>query len=319
VTGLDILAMLFVAGGIGLVAIALWQRDARRVVDLRQELELTYLDDAPKDAAEGSSLLARSGVIAERALAGTSLLGRLGEVVERSSWRVSPGELAVVSAVAGFGAFGLALLVGLPVFLAPLVGMIALGLPYLLCSSSVSKRTRAFEQQFPDILDLMSASLEAGAGVPQALELIVAEADDPAASEFSAVLATSRLGTPWVEALRAMAQRLGSRDVDWTVQAISVQQRTGGRLAEVLRIVATTMRAREEIRRELQALTAEGRLSAYVLGGLPIAFGLFLEVAQPAYARPLFTTFLGLVMVGGAVLLNAAAFVWMRKIIKIEV
>jgi tight adherence protein B len=304
--------------GLGASAYAMWARDQRRVHDLRELLELSYLDDGTDlDPKEASSLLARSGAIAERALEGTSLLTRLRTVVQRSDWTIKPGELValslalgVVGAILGFIATPI-----LGVILA-VVGLVG---PFAFVSRSVSTRTRRFEEQFPDILDLIAASLESGASVQQALELVVAEVDEPAASEFGRVLAATRLGSPLVDALEEMSARLDSRDLAWTVQAIIVQQRTGGRLAEVLRIVADVMRGREEVRRELKALTAEGKLSAYILSALPVVFAAFLAVVRPDYLHPLISTAVGIVMLVASAILLVGAYIAMLRIVKIEV
>ncbi len=184
---------------------------------------------------------------------------------------------------------------------------------------SVARRRTRFEDQLPDVLDLLAASLASGAGIAQALELVVAEADDPTATEFGRVLNATRLGATLVEGLEAMAERLDSRDLLYTVRAIAVQQQTGGRLAEVLRIVAEFMRARFELKRDLQALTAEGRISAYILGGLPFAIGGFLAFSSPLYLRPLYTTGAGLLMLAVAGVLMLVSFGMIRRIIRIEV
>ena len=158
------------------------------------------------------------------------------------------------------------------------------------------------------MLDLIAASLEAGGGISQALELVVAEADEPSATEFARVLAATRLGATLVDALRDMAERLDSRDLRYTVQAVAIQQRTGGRLAEVLRIVAEFMRGRAEVRREIRALTAEGRLSAYVLGGLPFAARRLHQPGQPRLPDPAVHQLAGLVLLGGTAVLMGIAF-----------
>ena len=312
------LAGLCVLAGLGAAAWAYWQRDQRQVHDLREILEVSYLDDGAKlTPQEASSLLARSGAMAERALEGTSILARLRTNVERSDWSVKPGELVALSVV--LAVVGTALgLVATPI-LSAVLGVAGLVGPYAAVARSVNKRTRKFEEQFPDILDLLAASLESGASIQQALELVVSEVDEPAATEFGRVLAATRFGDTLTDALTDMATRLESRDVTWTVQAIIVQQRTGGRLAEVLRIVSEVMRAREEIRRELSALTAEGRLSAYVLTALPVLFTAFLAVVRPDYLHPLISTFLGWFMLGVSGVLLVIAYFAMLRIVRIEV
>jgi tight adherence protein B len=191
--------------------------------------------------------------------------------------------------------------------------------PYGLVVRSVSKRKAAFEEQFPEVLDLIAASLESGSSVLRALELVVEEADEPTSSEFGRVLTATRMGTDLSEALAALSERLGSRDVDWTVQAITVQQRTGGRLADILRIVARTMRGRGEVLREISTLTVEGRLSAVILGALPFFIAFVMLVVNPSYLTPLFHQTIGLVMVSVAGALMLAGFAWMRRIVRVEV
>jgi tight adherence protein B len=313
-----IIAALLVAAGIAMCAVALARRARRRLTNLRQELELAYLDDGAVEPKDVSSLLARSGAYTERALQGTGILNRVAANIERSDYEVKPGELVLISLAAAVVSLALALAVGSPILGVVLV-VVSLLAPYTLVARSVHKRMRRFEAQFPDILDLVAASLESGASVAQAFELVVAEAQEPAASEFARVLAGTRMGESLIDSLDDLALRLGSRDVQWTVRAIGVQQRTGGRLAEVLRIVAGVMRSREEIRREIRALTAEGRLSAYVLTGLPIVFTAFLALVRPAYLEPLYTTALGVAMLCGGGLMLAISYVVMMRIVKIEV
>ena len=308
---------------VGILAAILSQhfRAKRRVTDLTALLESAYLEQAGTsefEPQEVQRLIARTGVLAERALGEIGFMGRLRRTVERSDWTISAGELVIVSFLLG----ALGVLVGFAVGSPPLAVLTAIaGLagPYVGIRRSISRRKARFESQFPDVLDLMAAGLESGSGISQALELVVAESEDPASDEFGRVLAATRLGTPLVDALTELAERIGSRDLTWTVQAINVASRTGGRLADILRIVAEFMRAREEVRRELRALTAEGRLSAYVLGALPFAVAGFLLIFNPDYLSPLYTTTIGLVMVGGTLTLMTVAFFVMSRIIKVEI
>lgn len=314
-----LLAALLVALGLGGAVVAYRQKEQRRVRDLRGVLDGYATSVGPVQQTDDlRAALARTGRLAERALSDTGLLSRVRAQLARSDWTLTPGEFLAVSA----GALLLGLLVGAvsgTLGLGLLAGLVGAATPYLLVSRSVSRRRAAFEDQLPDVLDLLSASLEAGAGIAAALELVVAEADEPAASEFGRVLATTRLGATLLDGLQEMSDRLDSRDLVYTVQAIAVQQRTGGRLAEVLRTVAEFMRARFELKRELSALTAEGRISAYLLGGLPFALALIISVISPGYLTPLFTTAPGLVMVAGTSVLMLISFGMMKKIITIEV
>jgi tight adherence protein B len=267
---------------------------------------------------EADSLLTRTGMVAERALAGTGLLTTVRSRLDRSDWTLSPGEFVAVSAGCGLFAASIGAVAGSPIATLLFGGLAGLA-PYALVTRSVNRRQRRFDDQFPDVLDLVAASLESGASVAAALELVVAEADDPTASEFARVLAATRLGTPLVEALQALAERLGSRDLTWTVQAIVVQNRTGGRLAEVLRVVAGFMRARQEVRQEVRTLTAEGKLSAYVLTALPIALLGFISLVRPAYVEPMYHSAVGVaLLIVGAVSI-VFSYAVMSRIVKIEV
>ena len=316
---IPLLAGLMIATGVIVAVVGNERAKRRRVQDLRAVLDLQSLAPArPEDAEETSSLLMRSGLLAERALGGASTFHRLASVLDRSDWTLAPGEFAVVSALTG----GLAGLVGF-VVAGFLVGCVAGGLglatPYLLVLRSVTRRRAAFDAQFPDVLDLVAASLESGASVSHAFQLVVDEADEPAAGEFGRVLTATRMGASLSEALEDAAVRIGSADLDWTVAAITVQQRTGGKLAEILRVVARTMRERDEVRRELKALTAEGRLSAFILGGLPFALAGFLLVTNPSYLSPLVHDPLGITFVLAASALMLVGFAWMRRIVRVEV
>jgi tight adherence protein B len=138
-------------------------------------------------------------------------------------------------------------------------------------------------------------------------------------SEINRVLSETEVGRPLLEALDAMARRIDIQDLDWTVEGIRIQSEVGGRLSEMLRTLATFMRAREEVRRELAALTAEGKLSAYVLGGLPILMLLFMSLAAKTYVRTLYVTTAGRFMLATAAVLMVGSALAMRKIIDVEI
>ena len=318
-----LLAATLAGCGLGMTLVAHGLRKGRKISNLKVLLDSAYLEELGKplvgaDRREVRRLVAHTTQVAERALADTKLLRSIRVKIERSEWKLSPGEfVSVTLGLAGAGVF-VGLLSGSIPLAVLLAGFATVG-PFLLVSRSVERRKRRFEEQLPDVLELIAASLEAGGGVPRALEMVVGEAEEPAAGEFARVLSATRLGTPLVEALGEMRERLGSRDLAWTVQAIIVQQRTGGRLADVLRVVASFMRSREEIRRDLQALTAEGRLSAYVLGALPFFLATVLLFVNPTYLNPLFTTPVGFALTGGAAVMMTVSFVLMKRIIKVEV
>ena len=319
-----LLAAMLAGCGLGVTLVAHGLRKGRKVSNLKALLDTAYLEELGKplggdvDRHDVRRIVSQTTQAAERALAGTRLLKSIRVKIERSDWKLSPGEFVSVTLLLAGGGITVGLLAGSIALAVLLAGFATVG-PFLLVSRSVERRKRRFEEQLPDVLELIAAGLEAGGGVPRALELVVGEADEPAAGEFARVLSATRLGTPLVGALEEMRERLGSRDLAWTVQAIIVQQRTGGRLADVLRVVASFMRSREEIRRDLRALTAEGRLSAYVLGALPFFLATVLLFVNPTYLNPLFTTPVGFAMTAGAAGMMAVSFMLMKKIVKVEV
>lgn len=316
-----LLAALLVAIGLFALVVAVRSRSGRKVRDLDAVLDAYSQRSGPVDPSHDADLrraLAQTGRLAEKALSGTSVVGKVRAQLARSDWTLSPGELINVSLAASVVGVIIGLVCSSPV-LAVLLGIVGAFGPYALVVRSVARRRARFDDQLPDILDLLAASLQSGAGVAAALELVVSEADEPAAGEFGRVLTATRVGESLVDALQVMADRLDSKDLLYTVQAITVQQRTGGRLAEVLAIVAEFMRGRFELRREIRALTAEGRMSAYLLGALPFAIAGFLAVNSPEYLEPLYQTGKGLVMLAGASVLMLIAFFSMSRIVKIEV
>lgn len=188
----------------------------------------------------------------------------------------------------------------------------------LIVSVRIGRRRAAFAEQLPDMLQILAGSLQSGFSLPQALDAVVREDTQPAAGEFSRALAETRLGGELEAALERVADRMDSTDLRWSVMAIRIQRAVGGNLVEVLRNTVGLMRERSALRRHVRALSAEGRLSAYVLIALPIALGAWLFFSRDSYMRPLYTTPLGLAMTIGAVALMVLGTVWMRNVIKVE-
>jgi tight adherence protein B len=176
-----------------------------------------------------------------------------------------------------------------------------------------------FDEALPEALDLLAGALEAGSSLAQAMELVAAEGQPPLSEELDRALADNRLGESLVDALEVSAVRVGSVDYAWTVRAIRVQQEFGASLADLMRTLAEFMRWRQELRREVRALTAEGRISAYVLIGLPFAVAGFFAIVNPEYLGLLVTTPLGWILTVGAAILMTVGTIWMTRVVKVEV
>jgi tight adherence protein B len=183
----------------------------------------------------------------------------------------------------------------------------------------ISRRRAKFADQLPDMLQFVAGSLRSGFSLGQGLDAAVREDTQPVAGEFSRALQESRIGVDLEDALDQVADRMESADLRWTVIAIRIQRETGGNLAEVLGNTVETMRERAHLRRHVRALSAEGRLSAYILVSLPIGIGGWLFLTRRSYVAVLYTTTPGTIMLALAVLMVVGGALWMRKMVKVEV
>ncbi|MEX2622508.1 MAG: type II secretion system F family protein [Acidimicrobiia bacterium] len=256
---------------------------------------------------------------AEEEVRRRGLLAGVNSALEQANIPLSAGEAVL-------GAVGLSAVVGLLVALFtrnPIFGLVSFVLLVLIVVGALNflggREKRRFENQLPDTLTLISTSLRAGYSLLQAVEAVASEAPNPTAREFGRAIAEARLGRPVVQALQGITTRSQSQDFDWAVMAIEIQREVGGNLAEVLQTVAETMRQRNRLKGEIRALTAEGRISAIVLGILPFAMAGFLWTTNPEYISTLFTTTFGFVAIGVGLLLMTAGIIWLRRIVNIEV
>ena len=244
---------------------------------------------------------------------------RLDAELEAAGVSLRSGEFVVASAIAAlvFGVLGAALL--RTWLLALVVAAIGGAFPTMLLRSALKKRADKLREQLPDVLTIMASSLRAGHSFLQSLDTVAKEISQPAAAEFQRVVAEVRLGRPVEDALESLAERVGSPDFRWAVIAVNVQREVGGNLAEILDTVADTLRERAMLRRQIKVLTAEGVLSAWVLGLLPFGIALYMYAVNPNYIGLLFETTYGIIMVIVAMTLLLAGILWMRKIVNIDV
>jgi Flp pilus assembly protein TadB len=299
--------------------------DERRGAPLARQLE-RYGPSAARPAAaaaaaDGDGKLARTAVgLMGQILSSRNAEPRLALRLDRAGINRQPAEWALLGVCVSIvlaAAFTLALgnvLVG--VLLGALAGWggMRLGLTF-----KIDRRRAAFDEQLPNVLQLIAGSLQTGMSLAQALDAVVREDAQPAAGEFARALAEARLGVQIDVALDGVASRVNSADLRWVIMAIRIQRETGGNLAEVLRNTVVTMRERAYLRRQVRSLSAEGRLSAYILVSLPILVGGWLFYSNPTYMQPLYTTFFGLSMLTIAVVLVIAGAFWMRSMINVKV
>jgi len=239
--------------------------------------------------------------------------------LEQANIPMRSGE-AIIAAI------GVAVIVGLVVgavtqslIWAVVAGAAVLIISFLYVSHVASSQRKRFGNQLPDTLNLLATSLRAGYSIMQAIEAVSQEAPEPTRREFIRATSEVRLGRPMIDALADIAVRMESQDFEWTVLAISIQREVGGNLAEVLQTTSETMLQRNRLRREMKALTAEGRISAYIMGALPFVLFGVLFLINPDYLEPLYTTTLGWVMMAIALVLMGFGMIVMSKIIKVDV
>jgi Flp pilus assembly protein TadB len=224
---------------------------------------------------------------------------------------LAAAALAVLGVLAGFGSLWSLLLAVVFAALAP-IGAKAL------LAFRTSRRRGRFAGQLDDTLQLISGNLRAGYGLVQALDGVARDLDEPTSEEFARIVNETRLGRELGPALEQTADRMRSDDFRWAAQAIMINRETGGNLAEVLENVAGTIRERNEIRRQVHALSAEGRLSATVLSLLPVVVFLAVLVLQPLYFTIFFTTIVGLAALIASLLLLGVGVFWMYRVTKVR-
>jgi tight adherence protein B len=284
-------AALAIGLGLAAVVVSVLFRARERDEEIARVLELPFGEnDVPQSVAvEAKSAFIEPGVeLVQGALERMNLHARVATQLERARIALRPGEFVIVAATSG--------VLGGAIFLAltgrPVIAVMAVFVMPWLCwqfvKIKVSRRAHAFEQQLPEALSLIAGSLEAGHTFLHAVEIMVEESDPPLAEEFERVLSETRLGDPLMDALDRMSGRLAIPDLAWVVQALRIQQSVGGKLADLLTTLAEFMRQREEIRREVRVLTAEGRLSGNILGALPLFFVGIMQILNPGWMKPMF-------------------------------
>lgn len=214
---------------------------------------------------------------------------------------------AVMTALFGFGPFG--------AILAAVFGAL---LPYMQLRRQRTRRAAAFEEHFPDAIELLARSLRAGHAMLTGLEVVAQEAPPPVNREFRQVYEQQRFGLSLRESMLSLADRVDTVDVRMFVTSVMIQRESGGNLAEILDNLATLIRERFKFRRQLRTHTAQGRMTGYLLAVLPIAVGLILFTINRDYMIVLITEPAGRMMILGAVVLQILGFLWIRKIVDIE-
>jgi tight adherence protein B len=303
--------LLAVTGALLLLALVVLPAGPRRV-------PLSRLDPAvarPASALAGAS--AAAGAAVERVLARRGLAARGTAALERAGVAAALPDVVLLVGLGTVVLGALGLLLGGVLLALLFAALVPLGTRVLL-GLRRGRRQAAFADQLDDSLQLMASSLRAGHSLLRAVDSVSQEAAAPTAEEFARIVNETRVGRDLGDALDEVAERMASDDFRWVAQAIGIHREVGGNLAEVLDTVGHTIRERNAIRRQVKALSAEGKLSAVVLMALPFGIVAFLLVTNPAYLAGFTEGLAGYVMIATVVVLLTVGGLWLKKTVAIR-
>lgn len=278
-------------------------RDRRRYKVAVRENLLTRATNRATGAIEAILRRRGGGRIAVGALE------RAGLSVSSADYVLMSGAAVLVGVVVGY-------LVGGPL-LAVLLALVAVVAAFGFLVIKRSRRESDFADQLDDLVALLATNLRAGHSLLQSMDGLAREIEEPAKAEITGVVNQVRVGRDLGEALEESAERMNSDDFRWIAQAIAIHRQVGGNLADVLDTVGETIRERNQIRRQVKALSAEGKLSAYVLMGLPILLTIAMSVLNPTYMGRLTESLLGYAMIGASLVLLTVGGLVLRKCVTI--
>jgi tight adherence protein B len=293
----------------GLLAAQRLERRLRDVAPLEADAELTVV----KQSAKGP--LPKFDRLMSRSRAG-SWASRL---IEQSGVKTTPSAMALVVLVAAAGGALIAIFAVRWAF-APLLGALVGGVaPIVWLVHRANARLKRFEEQFPEALDLLSRAIRAGHAFQTALGMVGDDLTAPVGPEFKKAFEQQNFGLPLREVLIGLSERVPLLDVRFFVTAVLIQRETGGNLSEILDNLAHVVRERFKIQRQVRVHTAHGRFTGWVLMGLPAALSVALSFINPEHMQLLFHERMGQTMLIGAIVLQTIGYVWIRRVIKIEV
>lgn len=288
---------------------------ARRIAARLDALSRDPVTRASIERAEQAQRLPRLN-----ALIGQTTPGRaVQRWVESSALKVSAAELAAMSVLLGLVGGSLPGMLGKPAALGTALGLALAVLPWWRVAHRRQRRIEQIERQFPQALDLMSRAMRAGHAFAAGVRMVAEELPEPLGRDFRILFDEINYGVPTHEALARLAERVPLPDVSYFVVAVMIQRDSGGNLAELLDKIASIVRERLKLHGEVRTLSAEGRLSAYILTALPFAVALVVHFTNPRFMAVLWTDPSGMRMVGTALVMMVLGVWWMRQIIRIRV
>lgn len=243
--------------------------------------------------------------------------GQWAAALDRAGVKLDLSHFIIVAGAAALAGLAVGMLLG-----SPLVGVLLAALAVAAMIVSVnfraSRRRDDFADQLDDLLQLLAGNMRAGHSLLQSFDSLTQELDEPSATEIARVVNQTRVGRDLGEALHELGDRMDSDDFRWVAQAVTIHRQVGGNLADVLDSVGRTIRERNQIRRQVKALSAEGRLSGLVLMALPVFMVFVLLILNPDYIGLLVSSPLGFVLIGAGLLMLSIGGLWLRKVIEVK-
>ena len=305
------IAVALLVEGVYLLWNAKYGSQARRIGQRLRRMAQT--SDAQKAA------LMTRGPEAQGSSQGAQLAGRLARLLMQSGSSLKPARFCMVSAGICVATVAVLMLTGVPVFIAAGIALGAGALPLLMALRRKARRRDRVVQQLPDALELISRALRAGHALPSAIKMTADEIPDPLGGEFLILFNEITYGVPMQDALRNLALRMPGSDAGFFVVSALIQRETGGNLAELVDTSSRIIRERLSLLEQVKVFSAEGRLSAWVLGLLPFGLGAVLHLVNPGFMTTLWDDPAGMKMLGAVAVLMAAGVAWMRSVIRIRV
>jgi tight adherence protein B len=320
---LPLVVFLFVTGLIVGAYFAASPGSANRDLDRRLQEIAT-----PSPSAEAAGV--SDGTILKRVLEGplpmldrlaakTGSGSRLARLIEQSGVKTTSSAILMFSIVMAVGLGLLAALVAPSPLAGPLAGALGAFAPIAFLRYKRGARLKKFEEQFPEVLDVLSRAIRAGHAFQTALGMAADEMPEPVGPEMKKTFDQQNFGLPLKEALNDLAERVNLLDVRFFVTAVLIQRDTGGNLSEILDNLAHVVRERFKVLRQVRVHTAHGRFTGYVLLALPAFLAVALSVINPEHMQLLFRERMGQMMLLGAMVLQGIGYIWVRQVIKIEV
>lgn len=327
------LLIIGVAGGIALIVLiyGIISMQQRRTADIEEVLGryTSNYDEAIKALETEQEMAAKrrdepnaAVQVLDKAIEEREFAKKWKDQLARADLKITPAEYAIshVVSIAAFFGVGFLLLFSGNLIMSMVAGMAGFFVPRFYVGFRKGKRLVSFETQLPDTLGMWVNGLRSGYSVMQAMEAIATEAPEPTATEFRRVVQEIQFGIDRPEAFNHLLNRIPSDDLDLIVTAVNIQQEVGGNLAEILDIISHTVRERIKLKGEIRVLTAQGRVTGYIIGGLPVVLAIFLTIVSGSYMKRMFNNKMcGWPLLGCGAALIGMGTAAIQKIVDIEI